>query len=151
MLISYAKGARTWERHIDIDFENVPVSNYCSLPHQIDEWFKYFQKAKEMCGNSYENRRIVSGKEIEYLDALVRGIYVKRDLPAGYVVDSKTFTQDFQLAVPLRKGQLSTREVLNGLTLLKGIKSGAPVTIEDVSGPYANNPELRNLIENRGI
>lgn len=151
MLISYAKGARTWERHIDIDFDGFPVSNYCSLPHQVDEWFKYFHKAKEMCGNSYENRRVLTSKEIEYLDALVRGVYAKRDLPSGYVVDSKSFARDFQLAVPLRKGQLSTREILNGLTLKVELKAGEPVTIEDVDGPYADNLDLRNLIQNRGI
>ena len=151
MLISYAKGARTWERHIDIDFDGVPVSNYCSLPHQVDEWFKYFHKAKEMCGNSYENRRVLTSKEIEYLDALVRGVYAKRDLPFGYVVDSKSFAKDFQLAVPLRKGQLSTSEILNGLTLKVELKAGAPVTIDDVDGPYAENLDLRNLIQNRGI
>jgi len=38
MYISYAKGARTWERHIDIPYpkghEQKEVSNYCSLPHK---------------------------------------------------------------------------------------------------------------------
>jgi N-acetylneuraminate synthase len=151
MLISYAKGARTWERHIDIDYNNVPVSNYCSLPHQADEWFKAFQKAQEMCGNSELNRRVITKEETSYLDALVRGVYAKRDLPAGYVVDSRTFSSDFQLAVPLRKGQLSTREVLNGLEFSKPLISGSPVTINDVSGPYAENKDLRALIENRGL
>jgi N-acetylneuraminate synthase len=151
MLISYAKGARTWERHVDIDFNSVPVSNYCSLPHQVDEWFKYFHKAQEMCGNSNENRRIVTSKEIQYLDALVRGIYAKRDLPKGYVVDNRTFAQDFQLAVPLRKGQLSTREVLNGLSLQSELKAGSPVTIDDVNGPYSEHNEISLLIKNRGI
>jgi N-acetylneuraminate synthase len=151
MLISYAKGARTWERHIDIEFNEVPVSNYCSLPHQVDEWFRAFHKAQEMSGNSSENRRIVTKEEIKYLDALVRGIYAKRDLPAGYVVDSRTFSEDFQLAVPLRKGQLSTREVMNGLEIKGHLLKGAPITISDVSGPYSENRELRNLIENRGI
>ena len=117
MLISYAKGARTWERHIDIEYNEVPVSNYCSLPHQVDEWFKAFHKAQEMCGNSSESRRIVSKEETTYLDALVRGVYAKRNLPKGYVVDHSNFSQDFQLAVPLKKGQLSTRELLNGLEL----------------------------------
>lgn len=59
MHISYALGARTWERHVDIDFQGVPVSNYCSLPHQIDEWFKAFNKSKEMLGNSSDQRRII--------------------------------------------------------------------------------------------
>ena len=50
MLIAYAKGARTFERHIDIDKDGIPVSKYCSLPHQIDTWFKAYHKAREMCG-----------------------------------------------------------------------------------------------------
>lgn len=151
MLISYAKGARTWERHIDIDYNGVPVSNYCSLPHQVDEWFKAFHKAQEMSGNSQENRRVITREETRYLDALVRGVYAKRDLPAGYQVDSRNFTSDFQLAVPLRKGQLSTREVLNGLEIKHDLKAGSPITIDDVSGPYSENVELRSLIANRGI
>jgi N-acetylneuraminate synthase len=50
MMIAYAKGARTFERHIDIDADGIPVSPYCSLPENIDAWFKAFKKAKEMCG-----------------------------------------------------------------------------------------------------
>ena len=50
MLIAYAKGARTFERHVDINSDGVKVSPYCSLPHQVDEWFRAFHKAKEMCG-----------------------------------------------------------------------------------------------------
>ncbi len=46
MMIAYAKGARTFERHIDIDSDGVKVSPYCSLPHQIDEWFKALPKGK---------------------------------------------------------------------------------------------------------
>jgi len=151
MAISYAKGARTWERHIDIDFQGVPVSPYCSLPHQIDTWFKAFHKSTEMCGNSSNGRRVISKEETVYLDALVRGIYAKNDLPAGYKIDHSNFSENFRLAVPLRKGQLSSREVLNGLTLLKTVEANAPLTINDVDGPYGSNKELRNLIESRGI
>ena len=151
MHISYAKGARTWERHVDIEFNDVPVSNYCSLPHQIDEWFKAFGKAAEMCGSSSESRRIVSKEETAYLNALVRGVYAKRDLPAGYVVEHNNFSKDFQLAVPLKKGQLSTRELLNGLPLIKDLSQGDSVTIDHVGGPYSENQELRKLIQNRGI
>jgi sialic acid synthase SpsE len=151
MFISYAKGARTWERHIDIEYEGVPVSSYCSLPNQVDQWFKAFHKAVEMCGNSYENRRTISREEIEYLDALVRGVYAKKDIPAGHIVDNSSFSMFFQLAVPLRKGQLSTRELLNGLTFKESVKQGDPITINSVSGPYNENKDLRKLIENRGI
>ena len=48
LMIAYAKGARTFERHIDVNHENIPVSKYCSLPHQIDDWFNAFKKVKEL-------------------------------------------------------------------------------------------------------
>lgn len=151
MLISYAKGARTWERHVDVDDAGIPVSNYCSLPHQIDEWFKAFKKAQEMCGGSSQERRIISREETKYLDALVRGIYAKRNLPKGHLVDSSTFSQDFKLAVPLRKGQLSTREMINGLHITRDIREGEPISINDIDGPYNENHSLRSLIEDRGV
>lgn len=150
MLISYGKGARTWERHIDIDHEGIPVSNYCTLPEQADVWFKAFHKAVEMCGGASDTRRVISKKEVEYLDALVRGAYAKRDLDAGYVLDSSTFTKDFYLAIPLLKGQLSCREVMNGETLTKQIKANEALTISHVDGPYATNEKLKSLIMNRG-
>ena len=151
MLLSYALGARTWERHIDIEYNNVQVSPYCSLPSQADEWFKAFHKASEMLGNSAAARRIISRDEVQYLDALVRGVYARRDLPVGHELSSETFALDFKLAVPLRKGQLSTREILNGLRITKGLTAGSPVTIDDINGPYNSEEELRRQILERGL
>ena len=151
MLISYAKGARTWERHIDISYNYVPVAAYCSLPEQVDEWFKAFHKAVEMSGTSSSERRVITRAETIYLDALVRGVYARRDLPENYVFSQENFAEDFMLAVPLRKGQLSTREVLNGLTLIKPINHSEPLTINHVDGPYSKNEMLRSQILNRGL
>ncbi len=151
MLISYGKGARSWERHIDINYEGVAVSSYCSLPEQCDTWFKAFHKAKEMCGGVSDSRRVISRKEIEYLDALVRGAYAKHDLDAGYTLTKESFEKDFYLAVPLHKGQLSCREVMNGEKLLKPIKANEQLKIDHIDGPYSENTSLKNLILNRGI
>ena len=151
MLISYGKGARTWERHIDIEYEGVPVSNYCSLPHNIDEWFKAFHKAQAMCGGLSDSRRVISKKEIEYLDALVRGVYAKRDIEVGYVFDSEKFPNDFYLAIPLLKGQLSCREIMNGEVVTEEIKANAPLNINHIDGPYAENSDLKNQILSRGL
>lgn len=151
MLISYAKGARLWERHIDIDADGIAVSPYCSLPHQIDLWFKAFHKAREMCGGSSDSKRIPSRREVEYLDTLVRGVYLKRDLPAGYVFHHHSVDRDFYLAIPLQKGQLSCREVMNGQHTARDLKANAPLMIDDLDSPYAHTPELRETIYRRGL
>ena len=151
MLISYGKGARTWERHIDIQYEGVPVSNYCSLPEQCDTWFKAFHKAKEMCGGVSASRRPISRKETEYLNALVRGAYARCDLEPGYVFDKDKFEKDFYLAIPLHKGQLSCREVMNGEKLQQPIRAHERLTIDHIDGPYSESPALKRLILDRGL
>jgi N-acetylneuraminate synthase len=151
MLISYGKGARTWERHIDINYEGVEVSKYNSLPEQCDQWYKAFHKAKEMCGGNSSSRRVIGRKETEYLDALVRGAYARRDLEPGYTFTKDNFTKDFYLSIPLIKGQLSCREVMDGEKLIKPILKDQALSIEHIDGPYNENPILKNLIMNRGI
>ncbi len=147
MMIAYAKGARTFERHIDIDDGDHSVAPYCSLPEQIDTWFKAFFKAKEMCGPSGENRRIPPKKEIEYLNALVRGVYAKHDLPEGHAVHDT----DIYLAIPLQKGQISCRELMSGEILLRSVCKDMPIMIDDIDSPYANHDSLKKIIYERGI
>ncbi len=114
MYISYAKGARTWERHIDIPYpaghEQKEVSNYCSLPHQVDEWFKAFNKATTMCGTASVSRRVIDEKEANYLQALYRGLYLKRDVKKGDTIR----VDDLYSAIPYQKelGQLSSRDFI---------------------------------------
>jgi N-acetylneuraminate synthase len=147
MLIAYAKGARTFERHIDIDHDGVPVSAYCSLPEQVDEWFKAFNKAKEMCGPQTSTKRTPTQREVEYLDGLVRGVYFKTDLPAGH----RLRDEDIFLAIPLLHGQLSCRELIAGDELQREVKAGDPLTLDDLDNPYSRNPQLRQQIERRGL
>ena len=147
MLLAYAKGARTFERHIDIDDGEYTVSPYCSLPEQIDAWFKAFFKAKEMCGASGEYKRIPPKKETEYLNALVRGVYAKCDLPEGHAI----LNTDVYLAIPLQKGQISCRELMNGEVLLRPVAKDTPIMIEDIDSPYAHNESLKKIIYDRGI
>jgi sialic acid synthase SpsE len=145
--MAYAKGARTFERHIDIEDGGIPVSPYCSLPEQCDEWFKAFHKAREMSGGSSTQRRSLPDKEIRYLDALVRGCYLKHDLPAGHVLTP----EDVYLAVPLQKGQLSPREFMSGEVLTHPVTKDAPLQITDIESPYARIPSLEALIADRGV
>ena len=150
MLISYAKGARTWERHIDIDADGIPVSPYCSLPQQIAQWFGAYHAAREMCGGQADRRRALPSREISYLDKLARGIYARRELPRGYRLRPETFEHDFYMAVPLQKGQLSTRELLAGLSLKAGIAGDAALMLEHVESETINGEQME-LIQQRGL
>ena len=149
--IAYAKGARTFERHIDIDAGGIPVSPYCSLPDQIDTWFKAFNQARNMCGGSPDQKRRPPAREVQYLDALVRGVYAKRDLPAGHVLNQATINDDVYLAVPLQKGQLSCRELMSGETLQRAIAKDGTVMIDDIDSALAFTSDMRKAIMERGL
>lgn len=151
IMMAYAKGARTFERHVDIEDGGIAVSPYNSLPQQVDQWFKAFHKAKEMCGNLGTYKRIPSNEEITYLDSLVRGVYAKRDLPEGYTLKHECINDDIYMAVPLLKGQISCRELMSGEVLLKPIMKDSPILIDLIDSPYSYDDSLKQQIYNRGI
>ncbi len=146
VLIAYAKGARTFERHVDIDGDGLPVAPYCTLPEQADRWFKAFRKAREMCGAPASAKRAPPEKEVRYLDELVRGVYARRALSAGHVISEG----DVYLAIPLLHGQLSCRELKYGEVLRRSIRRDAPVQFREIDSADSNDLGLQRLIEARG-
>lgn len=147
MLIAYAKGARTFERHIDIKTEDRPFSSYCSTPEQIAIWFQAFKKAREMCGAPGTEKTISTQKEIDYLTSLVRGVYAKRDLPACHELTP----DDYYLALPLQKGQLSCRELLNDQRLSTPCAKDAPLMVDMVDSLYNHDDALKRELYKRGL
>ncbi len=147
VMMAYAKGARTFERHIDIEADGIPVSPYCTLPHQADQWFKAFKKAVEMCGGSPDVKRVPPEKEVKYLNELVRGVYAARDLPAGHILTPA----DVYLAVPLQYGQISVREFTGGEALKAPISRDQPVLLSSIKSSYSDDLKLRRIIDARGV
>ena len=150
MHIAYAKGARTFERHVDHNDDGFKVATYSSLPHQIDTWFKAWHKAREMCGGSSSSRRNFLTREIEYLDSYIRGVYAKHDLKVGQILTE----DDVYLAIPLQRGQASSRELMLGKfghKMLKDCSKDEPIRMDALDSPYANNPELLAQFDRRGL
>ncbi len=147
MMIAYAKGARTFERHIDVEMDDVAVSPYCSLPDQVDTWFRAFHKSRRLCGAPGTQKRNPPEKEISYLDSLVRGVYAKHPLQSG----QKLTPDDIYLAIPLLKGQLSCRELMHGELMTQNCATDQAVMIDMIDGPHARNKGLKDLIYRRGL
>jgi N-acetylneuraminate synthase len=147
MTMSYAKGARTFERHIDIDTDGMQIAQYSSLPHEMDSWYKAFHTAKRYCGVSPARRVQPLPREVEFLGTYLRGAYARRDLPAGHVLTD----DDIQLAIPLLKGQMSCREFVGGEVLLEGCAKGDAIGIHTVESSYANECDRRAAISQRGL
>lgn len=148
--VAVAKGAKTFERHIDINSDGREVAEYSSLPEKLDIWFKAFHRAKLFCGTAGHERKQPLSKEIDYLDSYIRGVYAKRDLPEGH----QLCDDDIYLAIPLQKGQISTRELMLGRyghRLTKACKADEPIRIDSLDTPYATSGYLRDIIYRRGL
>ncbi|MCB9809993.1 N-acetylneuraminate synthase family protein [Candidatus Nomurabacteria bacterium] len=131
VMMTYAMGARTWERHIDIeDGEGTPVSKYCSLPHQVEDWFIAFHKAVEMCGKPSTTPREIPEKEIQYVNSVARGVYALRDLKKGEILTAAGLDVDYELAIPLQDSQFSAHDLNDDIVVKQDTTKGKPVTMK---------------------
>lgn len=148
--IAYGKGARLFERHIDIASDGFEVAKYSSLPQQLDTWLKAFHKAVEFCGTARLSRKLPLLKETTYLDSYIRGVYARHELIQGQMLTEK----DIYMAIPLQKGQISSRELMLGKfghRMTKTCSPDAPVVIDMIDSPYSENRQLRETIYARGL
>lgn len=150
ILVSYSKGARTFEKHIDITSDGKEISKYSSTPQEIDEWFKSWHKAKVICGSSAHQRICPLEEETNFLDNYIRGVYFKRDIKAGQTINA----EDIYLAIPIQKGQISVRELMlgdYGFILNKDCKQDHAMMIDDIDCEYSKNTHLKDIIYKRGL
>ena len=148
--VAYGKGARTFERHIDINSDGFDVAAYSSLPEQLDVWFQAFHQAVEFCGTSSNNRKIPLDKETAYLDSYIRGVYARRDLKIGELLTE----EDVYMAIPLQKGQISCRELMLGKyghRITKECTKDELVSMDHIDTPYSADSRLREVINSRGL
>lgn len=128
MLISYAKGARTWECHIDIDSDGKQSAAYNHTPKDLEAWFYAYRRAVTMCGAPGSSKRIPPKHETDYLHKLVRGVYARRDLTEGHELEES----DIYLSIPLQAEQICCRTFYSGEKLKRSVKKDAPIMASDI-------------------
>lgn len=139
--VAIAKGCRIFERHIDIEKEN--INGYSSLPENIDEWLLSAKNAFEICGIK-DKRNEFSEKELSDLRQFKRGVFAKENLKLGEKLKDNIF-----YAFPCENEQLLSNDMSKYIEyiLIRDINKNEKITFQDVK--VKNKKEnIFNILKN---
>ena len=118
-MMAIAKGAKILERHVGLPTETISLNAYSMNPDQADKWEKSALEAKEICKMKKETERYISQAEIDSLNSLMRGVYLKHDVKKGDVLNR----EDVFFAMPNHDKQMTSGEFFEGVVASKDYKA----------------------------
>lgn len=118
-MMAIAKGAKILERHVGLPTETISLNAYSMNPDQTDKWVKSALEAKEICKMKKETERYISQAEIDSLNSLMRGVYLKHDVKKG----TKLKREDVFFAMPNHDKQMTSGEFFEGVVASKDYKA----------------------------
>ena len=118
-MIAIAKGAKILERDVGLPTETISLNAYSMNPDQADKWVKSALEAKEICKMKKETERYISQAEIDSLNSLMRGVYLKHDVKKGDVLNR----EDVFFAMPNHDKQMTSGEFFEGVVASKDYKA----------------------------
>lgn len=107
--LAFAKGARIFEKHVGIQTDTIELNKYSANPEEAEEWVKALKNAAIICGGAGE--REICQSEYDDLNAFRRGVFTKKDLKKGELINSA----DIFFAIPYQVGQLTSGRWQDGL------------------------------------
>ena len=129
--IAYSKGARIFERHINLYNNKYKINEYSTEPKQFDSWLSNLAIAIKINGNNTDRDKNLI-KEKKQLIKFQRGIYVSKGqkLLKGKELKEKNVSFYF----PTLKNQLTANKFSKYSTFLlkKNKKSLEPIFLDDV-------------------
>lgn len=117
-MLAIAKGAKILERHVGLPTETITLNAYSMNPAQADKWVESALRAKNMCMMKKENDKYISQDEIDSLNSLMRGVYLKHDVKAGDVLS----LEDVFFAMPCHEKQMNSGDFYEGIEATKDYK-----------------------------
>lgn len=103
--MAVAKNVQVFEKHVGLPTEKYPINAYSVSPVQFKNWLNSMQEAFIICGNGKE-RILNNQKELKTLQDLRRGVFAKRDLKVGEILNY----ENVYFAFPPEDGQLTANE-----------------------------------------
>jgi len=118
-MMAVAKGAKILERHVGLPTETIKLNAYSMNPEQADKWVKAALDAKEICSMKKETERYISQAEIDSLNSLMRGVYLKNDVAKG----EELTRNDVFFAMPNHDRQMTSGEFYDGVIASRDYKA----------------------------
>jgi N-acetylneuraminate synthase len=122
-------GALLFERHVGLTTDSIKLNAYSSTPEQINRWLEAWKSAQAYAG-TYERKKALV-EEAEALRSLQRGVFAKRSLKAGDLLER----EDVYFAMPLENGQLDSGRFRGGIVLSKDVDKDSPLLDDSVILP----------------
>jgi N-acetylneuraminate synthase len=110
--IAVAKGAAILERHVGIPTDTISLNPYSMTPCQTDQWIRSVLAAQRIGGPSNGAQKRIRQAEIDSMQSLARGVFVKRALKKG----ERILREDVFFAMPCAPGQTTSGEYQNTMT-----------------------------------
>ncbi len=117
-MMAVAKGARILERHVGLPTEKISLNAYSMNPEQAEKWVTAVLNAREICKMKKETERYISQEEIDSLNSLMRGVYLKHDVEEG----QELTRDDVFFAMPNHNHQMTSGEFFEGVVASKAYK-----------------------------
>ncbi|MEK7169815.1 MAG: N-acetylneuraminate synthase family protein [Patescibacteria group bacterium] len=121
--LAYAKGARIFEKHVGLPADSIKLNAYSANPAELRAWLAAYKQAVAECGDEY-TKRPLDEKERADLISLKRGVYARKDIPAG----QELTRDDVFFAMPLQEGGLTSGEFRKRLIADRAYRSGEALT-----------------------
>ena len=138
--IAFAKGARLFERHVGIKNSEYNLNKYSSLPDQIANWIKAYHRAVDTCGG--EEYAPAFPDETSSLNSLKRGVFVKKDIKKGEVIQR----EDVFFAMPLLEGQLCSADWNDAIIADSDYSQNEPINIGSFCIKMSPNDMVYSII-----
>lgn len=132
IMLALANGATVFEKHVGLPTERFANNAYSASPAQIAAWLAAGCRALDMLGPT--DRYVPTEAERDGLMALKRGVFARRDLPAGTILSAN----DVFFAFPPDPGQVTANDWSKYVshTLNESVARDAPILTRQTTAQH---------------